>query len=239
MGGANEICSDKTGTLTQNRMTVQSLYMAGQITNGDTNPALQHDQNNQILAQSVVYNSSARVETESNGLKVCKGNVTEVGLYKYLMSSKFDVEDLTEHKDEEGFLEFVIPFNSTRKRQTTAVRLSSGKVRVFVKGGPEIVMELCTRTIDSQGNDIELTEDEKSQILGDKCVKKFASKCYRTLLVAYTDYSKSEWENLRRIHNNFQTEADRMSVENGLVMVAIFGLMDPLRPGIRQAVEQC
>ena len=55
--------------------------------------------------------------------------------------------------------------------------------------------------------------------------------------MAYTDYSESEWENLKKTHNNFATEADRTAAESGLVMVSIFGLMDPLRPGIRQAVE--
>lgn len=65
------------------------------------------------------------------------------------MESKINVEELVENKHEDGFIQFVIPFNSNRKRQTTAVRLSSGKVRVFVKGGPEIVMELCSKMIDS------------------------------------------------------------------------------------------
>lgn len=55
--------------------------------------------------------------------------------------------------------------------------------------------------------------------------------------MAYTDYSESEWENLRQQNNNFASENDRAVVESGLVMVSIFGLMDPLRPGIRDAVE--
>ena len=76
-----------------------------------------------------------------------------------------------------------------RKRQTTAVRLSSGKVRVFVKGAPEIILELCQKMLDSKGMESELTQDEKSEILGPAVVKKFANKCYRTLLVAYVDYT--------------------------------------------------
>ena len=97
----------------------------------------------------MVFNSTAFVETEASGSKVVKGNVTEVGLLKYLMSSKIDVESFAEDKEQEGFVQFTIPFNSMRKRQTTAVKLSSGKVRVFVKGGPEIVIELCSRKLDS------------------------------------------------------------------------------------------
>jgi magnesium-transporting ATPase (P-type) len=74
--------------------------------------------------------------------------VTEVGLLKYLLASKLDVEGHSEDKEHEGFVQFVIPFNSMRKRQTTAVKLASGKVRVFCKGGPEILMELCNRKLD-------------------------------------------------------------------------------------------
>jgi Ca2+-transporting ATPase len=70
-------------------------------------------------------------------------------------------------------------------------------------------------------------------------VKQFASKCYRTLLVAYVDYDTKEWEILKAGNNNFTSEADREAVENNLVLVGIFGLMDPLRPGIKDAVEQC
>jgi P-type E1-E2 ATPase len=92
MGGADEICSDKTGTLTQNKMTVQALYLNGVVTNGDKNIGLVNSKNKNILAESVIYNCSAFVETETNGAKVVKGNVTEVGLIKYLMSSGIDVE---------------------------------------------------------------------------------------------------------------------------------------------------
>lgn len=58
---------------------------------------------------------------------------------------------------------------------------------------------------------------------------------YRTLLVAYVDYSESDWLALKKM-NNFEGEADRAVVENDLVVIGIFGLMDPLRPGIRDAV---
>lgn len=73
--------------------------------------------------------------------------MTEVGLLKYLMASKVDVEALIRDKEAPGFIEFQIPFNSTRKRQTTAIRMKNGKVRVFVKGGPEIVIEHCNKML--------------------------------------------------------------------------------------------
>lgn len=66
-----------------------------------------------------------------------------------------------------------------------------------------------------------------------------AGKCYRTILIAHSDYSESEWKHAKESSNNFTTEQDRETVESGLCLVGIFGLQDPLRPGIKQAVEQC
>lgn len=67
----------------------------------------------------------------------------------------------------------------------------------------------------------------------------FASKCYRTILVAHASYSDSEWQQLKANKNNFESDEDRESIESGLCVVGVFGLMDPLRPGIREAVQQC
>ena len=87
----------------------------------------------------MLYNCSAFVETQDNGEKVCKGNVTEVGILQYLMGSGIDCEKYIKHKANKEFILFNIPFDSRRKRQTTAV-LHNGAVRVYVKGAPEIVI---------------------------------------------------------------------------------------------------
>lgn len=87
MGGATEMCTDKTGTLTQNRMTVKAVYMAGVNQSGDTDYTLLQNKNLNLLVESVVYNSSGFIQTEA-GRQVPKGNVTEVGLLKYFLDSK-------------------------------------------------------------------------------------------------------------------------------------------------------
>lgn len=83
------------------------------------------------------------------------------------------------------------------------MRLPIGKIRVFVKGAPEIVIEHCTKTLDATGKVIELSSLERDDIINVSVVKQFAAKCYRTLLIAYVDYSETDWENLRRSNNNF------------------------------------
>lgn len=115
-------------------------------------------------------------------------------MLKYLMESNIEIDSLFSNRGHEDFFEFQIPFNSNRKRQTSAVRLSNGKVRVFVKGGPEIVIEQCKHTLDAEGSLINLSEELKNDLMNVSVVKSYAAKCYRTLLVAYRDYEDSEWK---------------------------------------------
>lgn len=188
MGCANDICTDKTGTLTQNKMTVMALWTKDRIA---FNEAMEDSVDSQLLAESVLYNSSAFIETEENGTKLTKGNVTEVGIINHLIRSNVKAEELLKNKDAEGFAEFYIPFSSLRKRATAVVRNPRvGGVTVFTKGAPEIVMEYCDSYIDAAGRKQELTEEKKAEIIK-SVIKVFAGKCYRTILTAYAHYSES------------------------------------------------
>ena len=115
MGGANEICTDKTGTLTQNKMTVMALYAEDKITHGSQNVGLGFSKSGTFIAEAVLFNSSSHIETV-NGRQVAKGNVTEVGLINYLMASKVDADLLLERTKQPGFIIFKVPFDSVRKR---------------------------------------------------------------------------------------------------------------------------
>lgn len=109
-------------------------------------------------------------------------------------------------------------------------------MRVFCKGGPEIVMPYCSKMLNEHGEEVELTEDKKKDILQKSVVKPFCDLTYRTILVAYRSHSKEEWQSLKAESNGFAAEADQEQVESNLVMVGIFGLVDPLRKGIKKAV---
>lgn len=121
---------------------------------------------------------------------------------------------------------------------TTAVRLSASKYRVFVKGGPEILLPLCDTQLSAKGETVSLEEAEKNKI-ENEVVRNFAAKCYRTILVAYKDFTAQEWEDLRVKNSDFKSTDDRASVEVDLTMIGVFGLQDPLRPGIPDAVQRC
>ena len=81
------------------------------------------------------------------------------------------------------------------------------KVRVFCKGAPEIVIEMCTKYIGEAGAIFEL-EDEKKEYATQTIVSNFAAKCLRTLLVCYVDFDEAEWNRMKNENNGFATTRD-------------------------------
>jgi len=238
MGNANEICTDKTGTLTMNQMTVQSIYVEDTVIDGDSNATFMDMASADEVMRGVIFNSTAFIQTNDDGTEETTGNVTEVGLIKYLTASNCPTKDKITERDM-GEPIFTIPFSSARKRATTAMWIDNGsKVRVFCKGAPEIVIEKCDQ-FHSKGGEVEELEEDKKTYCVETIVRGYAEKCLRTLLIAYVDFDKSEWESLSAQNNNFASAEDQEVVECGLTMAGIFGLKDPLRPKIREAVEVC
>jgi len=181
MGSIDQICTDKTGTLTANVMTVQDLYMGDKMNPGAKFDNIESLPHKDILYQSVVYNSTAGmfdIDVEVNGVKQTEkqiqGNPTEVALMTYLKQSGVDLDGLLKEKnsnvDSNSFL-FTTPFDSARKRATLACEIREGgvvtKVRLFVKGAPDVVMEKCTRMLDGTGTPIIIDNAKKANILGE------------------------------------------------------------------------
>lgn len=241
MGNANEICTDKTGTLTQNKMTVQSAYLENQIIDGEKSPQVMSLNSAQTIVSSVIMNCSAFIEPQKDkagniiGGDVCTGNVTEVGLINYLVACGADAKaQIAERKAQEPTVS--IPFSSARKRATTAYLINNGQtVRVFCKGAPEMVIKSCNTMLGENGEVVDLEDDHKDYCIN-TVVKTYASKCLRTLLISYVDYPLNEFNSMKAQNNDFKTTEDMEILETDLTMVGIFGLKDPLRPGIRDAV---
>ena len=145
MGGANEICTDKTGTLTKNQMTVQAIYIDKQVVSGRPRNFAEL-KSQELLTQGVLFNCSARIERNLAGNYEPRGNCTEQGLIRYLQEVRVPAHDIIRQKDDKILQ--TIPFNSRRKRACTAVQLGE-TVRVFLKGAPEIVIEHCRFFIDA------------------------------------------------------------------------------------------
>ena len=99
MGNANEICTDKTGTLTQNRMSVQSAYLEGEVMDNEVNTRIQSLSSSDDIQKCVIFNSTAFIETAEDGTDKYQGNVTEVGLIKYLTGSGCPTKEQIKMRD--------------------------------------------------------------------------------------------------------------------------------------------
>ena len=220
MGGATTICSDKTGTLTQNKMTVVKFYMDGK--EQDEHPDLNDDQL-KLIADAISINSTAS-HTIKDGTDevVFVGSSSECALLKFISDYGQDYAQIRELNP----VMYLNEFNSARKRMSTVVRTETG-CRVFLKGAPDFCLPLCSKYLTPEG-EIKVADDEfRERLLGK--VNDFAEQAYRTLLIAYKDINglpSDEWENVEY-------------AESKLTFICMVGIQDPLRPEVPDAIQAC
>jgi len=246
MGSCTDICSDKTGTLTQNKMMVVTLN----VEDNNCESVHEHpvrlvmsDETKGHLARAVACNSTAFISrgeivtidenTTSTGVGpwIQRGNRTECALLQ--MTSDLGDSYL---KTRESYPAMgVIPFNSIRKRMTTVVRNEENPDEVFVytKGAGEIILDLCSGHQVEDGVTVELTA-EKKEALHTEIIIKNSLESLRTITLAYKVMPIDEFEDL-----DLTNEEDRVILESDLTLLAIAGIQDPLRPDVPDAIAQC
>jgi Ca2+-transporting ATPase len=220
LGSTEVICSDKTGTLTQNKMTVRKIYVDNKLIDvtDDENLKLLDIE---ILSKIFTLCNDTRFG-EDNGYKVLLGDPTETALISFaerININKEEHEKLYKRVEE-------IPFDSTRKMMST-VNEVDGKYMICTKGAIESIIKNC-KYILLDGQVKELTEDLKDNLLYENL--KLAKEALRVLGFAY----KYE-ESMVNINN----EEDMKTLESNLVFVGMAGMIDPPRPEAKEAVRQC
>lgn len=225
MGSATCICTDKTGTLTTNHMVVSKIWVhdkAKEIeTNGHIDAVDRDISGNQlkILLQAIFYNTSAELVKEKTGEKSILGTPTETALLDYGLKMGGDFD---EQRRGSKLLK-VEPFNSEKKKMSVLVALADGNVRAFCKGASEIILKLCDTVVDANGNIISLSEEQRQAVMG--VIEGFASEALRTLCLAFKD------------NNNKHHES--CIADGGYTLIAIVGIKDPVRHGVKEAVKTC
>ncbi|KAI7841822.1 hypothetical protein COHA_004351 [Chlorella ohadii] len=230
MGGATAICSDKTGTLTENRMTVVKGYFCGQMYSEV--PALL--QLPAAAAEEVVLNAALNskaflITDEKTGKIDFVGNRTECALL--LMLQKNWGQDYKALRDmHHAATVEVYGFSSERKMASVLVR-RNGALRLYNKGAAEMVLTRCTAMINAAGETVPMTEAMREELLG--TVTAMASSGLRTLCLAYTDFPE----------NDSSRPADYFDkphhLEENLTMTCIVGIKDPVRKEVPDAVATC
>ncbi|KAL4452347.1 hypothetical protein ABPG75_008009 [Micractinium tetrahymenae] len=225
MGGATAICSDKTGTLTENRMTVVKGYFCGKMY--EEVPPL--DQLPPQAGEEIVLNAALNSKAflvEDDGKIEFVGNRTECALLVMARNWGQDYAALRDLHHEQT-LE-VYGFSSERKMASVLVR-RGGALRLYNKGAAEMVLSRCVASVDAAGQATPMSEAQREQLLG--TVTDMASSGLRTLCLAYTDFPQADPAR----------PADFFSKphEDNLTMLCIVGIKDPVRKEVPGAVATC
>jgi Ca2+-transporting ATPase len=230
IGSATVICSDKTGTLTQNKMRVDRISWDDQVcergspewvrphAGGDSKPI-------DWIALISAVNSTANLE-EKQGKIVTIGNSTEGALLQWLREGGVEYGEI--RLQNPGL--YQIHFSSERKRMTTVIH-KNGASLALVKGAPEALLDACGRYLSADGAVRALDEDRKRQIQAR--LREAACKAMRTLAFAYVALPPDTPQDETGLHTL------RDSLENGLIYVGFVAIRDPLRDDVKDAVAQC
>jgi P-type Ca2+ transporter type 2C len=233
IGSATVICSDKTGTLTQNKMQVDRVYHDGQLktremqwpkpSKGDVAGMPKSPQDWMGLNSAV--NSTAYLD-EKEGKTVVIGNSTEGALLQWLRESGIEYSPLREHRE----VQYQLHFSSDRKRMTSVIEVEEQPI-VLVKGAPEIVLGLCSKQIIADGTIIDLNDADRKFIL--EKLSEAAGMAMRTLAFAHQILPKETPRTEEALHEI------RAALESNLVFSGFVAIRDPLRPDVKDAVADC
>ncbi|KAJ9689361.1 hypothetical protein PVL29_014846 [Vitis rotundifolia] len=228
MGSSTTICSDKTGTLTLNQMTVVEAYAGGKKINPPDRGSLLSSLLSSLLIEGIGQNTTGSVFIPEGGGDVeVSGSPTEKAILNWGIKIGMNFEAV---RSGSSIIQ-VFPFNSEKKRGGVAIQLPDSQVHLHWKGAAEIVLASCTRYIDENDNVVPMTEDKV--LFFKKAIEDMAVRSLRCVAIAYRPY---EMEN---VPTDEEQLAQWVLPEDDLVLLAIVGIKDPCRPGVRDAVQLC
>ena len=268
MGGANYICTDKTGTLTKNEMSVfqvltgtwqktlqQNLEVdeVGKLDGGKKNPdevkQIREDHSTlfsnekywETLKVAIAVNVDSSIKKldsmNINGdMEICETkNKTDKAFidFLYRFRSPISVQKEKYLKDENGFKQF--PFDSKRKRMTTFIKHSdfSTGYRLFSKGGGENARIFCKFYLDPDTGEKKTLDDSVATRIK-QSIEDFNKDKLRSLYIAYKDITQDQFNNCEKPDNN-----GKLIDQDDLIFLAVFGIKDSLRDGVKEAVRKC
>ncbi|KAK1152780.1 plasma membrane calcium-transporting ATPase 1-like isoform X1 [Acipenser oxyrinchus oxyrinchus] len=230
MGNATAICSDKTGTLTMNRMTVVEAYI------GDTHfpqvpdPEALQPETLELLVNGIAVNSAYTTKIlppeKEGGLPRQVGNKTECSLLGLVLDLKKDYQAVRDEVPEEK-LHKVYTFNSSRKSMSTVLKNPVGTgFRMYSKGASEIILRKCTRILGRTGESRIFKAKDRDDMVC-KVIEPMACNGLRTICLAMRDFeTEPDWDNENEILSN-------------LTCIAVVGIEDPVRPEVPDAITRC
>ncbi|XP_021330640.1 plasma membrane calcium-transporting ATPase 1 isoform X3 [Danio rerio] len=232
MGNATAICSDKTGTLTMNRMTVVQVFIADKhyrkVPEPDVVPASTMDLLIVGISVNCAYTTKIMSPEKEGGLNRQVGNKTECALLGFALDLKKDYQAVRNEIPEEKLYK-VYTFNSVRKSMSTVLKNDDGSYRMFSKGASEILLKKCFKILTSTGEAKVFRPRDRDDMVK-RVIEPMASEGLRTICLAYRDFPASEGE------PDWDNEADILT---RLTCVCVVGIEDPVRPEVPDAIRKC
>ena len=232
MGNATNICSDKTGTLTENIMTAVEgwfgdiVYGESEFIGGDIPPVIKRIVAEHVCINRVAYllqkdNFDGKVQSRPQII----GNKTEGALLLMARSWGFDYVEVMKRVFDDD-TDKVFAFNSSKKRSTAVIHRPDGSVRLFCKGASELLLKDCTMYLGKDGKVYPMSNSKREQLQNH--ILNMAQRALRTLLIAHKDYTlasqlPSDWR-------------DHPPDNAGLCCDCIVGIIDPLREDVKTSV---
>lgn len=216
LGRTSVICSDKTGTLTQNRMTVVRIYVDGQMAEAPFQP----DEAQKKLLTATILANDGKLKYCSDGSWQSSGDPTETAFIDLGIGIGINKNNL----DDDNKRVCEVPFDSERKMMSTVNSTPSGEMAVWVKGGPDEVLARCTHII-KNGSVEKLTSEDHKEIV--RVNAEMAENALRVLAAAY--------RNIDVIPENICSQ----TLENNLTFIGLAGIIDPPREEVKTSVEHC
>ncbi|XP_041934085.1 plasma membrane calcium-transporting ATPase 1a isoform X4 [Alosa sapidissima] len=232
MGNATAICSDKTGTLTMNRMTVVQAYLAdkhhSRIPVADTIPATILDLLIVGISVNSAYTTKIMPPEKEGGLPRQVGNKTECSLLGFVLDLKKDYQAIRNEIPEEKLYK-VYTFNSVRKSMSTVLKNADGSFRMFSKGASEILLKKCCKILTASGEARVFRPRDRDDMVK-KVIEPMASEGLRTICMAYRDFPATDGE------PDWDNETDILT---SLTCICVVGIEDPVRPEVPDAIRKC
>jgi len=261
LGCATIICSDKTGTLTQNEMTVRQYYLSGEIISFAGEGYVPHGKIDFLAQNKEQYQKKNKLGLElafkiaalCNNAYLKKKETLVTGLFRKhhrqweimgdptegaLLVSAAKGGFWREHIEKEERRSGEIPFDAERKRMSVVYQTARGSHRIYTKGALDVLLDLCSK-VWWKGEVIPLTIEIKEKIVATN--EQMASQALRVIALAYRELPTEFSTRFPQKENHFIefSEGEEKELEKDFIFVALAGMIDPPRPSAQQAVSLC
>uniref|UniRef100_K3WJV4 Calcium-transporting ATPase n=1 Tax=Globisporangium ultimum (strain ATCC 200006 / CBS 805.95 / DAOM BR144) TaxID=431595 RepID=K3WJV4_GLOUD len=233
MGNVTSICSDKTGTLTENKMTVVEGWILGDYFKDDVFKQKQaqlpvNQQAFRELAENIAVNTSAFLKDVNDTFQV-QGNKTEGAMLIWMEKAGYKYLELRAQHFQPNRGDRLFPFSSEKKTMSAIVNRSDGGHRLYTKGAAEVILSRATKFINPEGKAVEISSIKRVELNG--IITKMAESALRTMCIAHRDFPPGV------LPRDLQTMTE--APEEELSVNAICGIQDPLRPDVCDAIKDC